>query len=100
RRASLLDTLAQAQLGEAILTEYLRQRFDLRILEPTPAEVAQHLEQAGSSTAIAQDVAQFFGSCDAARFAPGAAEKPDNGTATAARLVAALEDEAWSSPQS
>jgi hypothetical protein len=97
RRLGKLDTAAQAQQTETILAEYLRQRLDLRTVEPTPAEVAQHLEQAGSSTALANAVAHFFGNCDAARFAPGFAAKADNWTATATQLVVALEEESWPS---
>ncbi len=98
RRISNLDASAQAQQMESILAEYLRQRFELSTVEPTPADVARHLEQTGSSKALAQEMARLFGSCDAARFAPGLVEKPDSWSATATRLVLALEEESWSSP--
>jgi hypothetical protein len=97
RRISNLDASAQAQQMESILAEYLRQRFELSTVEPTPAEVARHLEQTGSSKALAQEMARLFGRCDAARFAPGLVEKPDSWSATASRLVLALEEESWSS---
>jgi hypothetical protein len=97
RHLSKFDPPAQARQMQGILAEYLHQRLDLPIAEPTPAEVAAYLEQAGSSTALAQDMAFLFGKCDAARFAPGLAEKADNWSETATRLVLALEEESWAS---
>lgn len=97
RRLGTGATPAEAQQAETILAEYLRQRLDLRTAEPTPAEVADHLEQAGASATLANEVADFFGHCDAARFAPGLAEKADDWPARANRLVLALEDASWPS---
>jgi hypothetical protein len=93
QRSGKLAAETQPQQVEAILAEYLRQRLDLFSAEPTPAAVAQHLEQAGCSTALAQEVARFFGHCDAARFAPGLLEEPQCWTTTATRLLVALEAE-------
>jgi hypothetical protein len=81
----------------AILVEYLRKRLDLVVGEPTPAEVAAHLQRMGSSPTLAQEVARFFASCDATRFAPGFPDGQENWTETAARLLLALEDEPWPS---
>jgi hypothetical protein len=95
RRSAKPDTVVLAQRAEAVLAGYLRQRLDLLTVEPTPAEVARHLEQAGSSPDLRQQVARFFADCDAARFAPGLMDKPNNWTARAAHLVLALEEQPW-----
>jgi hypothetical protein len=95
QRSSKLDAAGQAHRAEAVLTGYMRQRLDLLAVEPTPVEVARHLELAGASRALAQDVAHFFAACDAVRFAPGLMGKPENWPATAAHLVLALEEEPW-----
>jgi hypothetical protein len=89
------DTLTQVQQAEAILAGYLRQRLDLRTIEPTPVEVARHLDQAGSSAPFTQEMACFFADCNAARFAPGLLEKADPWAERATRLVLASEEEAW-----
>jgi hypothetical protein len=96
-RLGKLDALAQAQQAEAVMSSYLRQRLALLAAEPTPAEVAQCLEQSGSSPALAQEGARFFAACDAARFAPGVMAKGDNWPETATRLILALEEESWPS---
>jgi hypothetical protein len=95
QRSRKLDGAALPQQAEAIIARYLRQRLDLLTLEPTPMEVARHLEQVGSSGALGQQLARFFADCAAARFAPGLMDKPNNWTTTAARLVLALEEESW-----
>jgi hypothetical protein len=95
QRSRKLEAAALAEQTEAIMARYLHQRLDLLPVEPTPAEVAHHLERAGSSPALGRDVARFFADCDAARFAPGLLDKANNWTATAARLVLALEEEPW-----
>lgn len=94
-RAQKLDAVERAHQAEVILTGYMRHRLDQLAVEPTPAEVAQQLVQAGSSAPLAEEAARFFAACDAVRFAPGLIEKPDNWTATARHLVLALEEESW-----
>jgi hypothetical protein len=96
-RLGKLDALTQAHQAEAVVSSYIRQRLDLLTAEPTPAEVAHHLEQSGSSPALAQEGARFFAECNAARFAPGLMARADNWMATATRLVLALEEESWPS---
>ncbi len=54
----------------AVVTRYLRQRFDLTVAEPTPAEVAACLQQAGASAALVRRATGLLGACDGARFAP------------------------------
>jgi hypothetical protein len=85
----------QAQRAERILTEYLHQRLDFGIFEPTPIEAAIHLQRLGVSPALVEDVARFFGTCDAARFAPGFSHEQESWSTAASRLVRALEDEPW-----
>jgi hypothetical protein len=100
QRSRRLDAELRAQQVEAILAGYLRQRHDLVTAEPTPGEILGHLERCGVSAALARDVASFFSHCDAARFAPGLLDGQNHWTATATRLVLALEEEAWSSLRS
>ena len=57
----------------AVLTRYLRQRFDLAVTEPTPAEVADCLQHAGASDAVVLKATGLLDACDGARFAPAAA---------------------------
>jgi hypothetical protein len=95
QRLEKRDTLTQVQQAEAILAGYLRQRLDLQTVEPTPAEVTRHLDQAGSSAPFTQEMACFFADCHAARFAPGLIENADHWTARATRLVLASEEESW-----
>ena len=100
RRLGHLNGSAQADQMQAILTEYLRQRFELTTAEPTPEEVARYLERTGQSTALALEMARLFADCDAARFAPRSMAKRQDWSAAAKRLVLALEDESWSSQRS
>jgi hypothetical protein len=58
-----------AQLRAAV-TSYLRERTELRHVEPTPVEVRQHLRRLGVSRQLAQAFAGFLQACDTDRFAP------------------------------
>ncbi len=69
RRAGRAERDLMAQQTAAVLADYLRQRFDVPAAEPTPAEVADHLARAGVADETAARMADFFRSCDAARFA-------------------------------
>jgi hypothetical protein len=72
----------------ALVTSYLRQRLDLPCAEPTPREVAQHLNRLSVSKQLRTRVADFFRACDAARFAGTAS----NGLAEeAGQIIHALE---------
>jgi hypothetical protein len=82
------------------MANYLRQRLSLSAAEPTPAEVAYHLERVGASPALASELVRFFADCHAARFASGLMEKREDPAATATRLLLALEEEPWSLPLS
>jgi hypothetical protein len=87
----------QALRAKEIFVEYLQERLDFRVFEPTPLEVAEHLEQVGAAPEIVRGAAQFFAACDAARFAHETPPVPSWGTA-AATLVRDLEDQPWPSP--
>lgn len=76
----------------AITALYLRQRVDLSAAEPTPAEVAGHLEGAGFPAVLGARVAEFFRECDAARFGPGPLRGGTDFPAAAAELILALEE--------
>lgn len=61
---------ADAQTAPAIVTDYLRQRFDLPGAAPTPVEVAAYLRRAGCAAELAEKTAELFRTCDAARYSP------------------------------
>lgn len=83
----------------AIMAGYLRQRLDLCLAEPTPGEIAAHLDRVCCPPGLAETVVTFFHACDAARYAPGLPS--ENGLATAARrLIQTLEADSWLSPAS
>jgi hypothetical protein len=87
----------QARQAAGIVTLYLRERIELPAATPTPEEAARHLRQAGLSAVATGAVAEFFRSCDAARFAPEALRDGGpvvDGWATAAgSLILTLEAE-------
>jgi len=53
-----------------VVARYLQQRFDFLVAEPTPAEVAACLQQAGASADVVRHAAELMKACDDARFAP------------------------------
>jgi hypothetical protein len=83
-----------------VLSHYLRERLDLPAAEPTPVEVAHHLERSGVSAALAEKIVAFFHTCDISRFAPVAAAGSDDLPAAATQLILALEAELWLSQAS
>jgi hypothetical protein len=85
----------QALRIKEVLVDYLRERFDFTILEPTPFEVAGHLRASGVSDKSAGQARDFFAECDAARFAPYRPAGSDSWTARAMELLHALEEESW-----
>jgi hypothetical protein len=82
---------------EEVLAVYLRQRMDFSARQPTPGEVARHLEEKGFSSELSARVADLFRACDAARFAPKSSTGPDNFRETAVRIISSLESEPCSS---
>ncbi len=81
----------QARQAAAVLTEYVRQRFDLSPAEPTPAEVADRLERIGAPAELASAAARLLRACDAARFSPDGGNGAIDFGAEAARLIGELE---------
>jgi hypothetical protein len=77
----------------SITATYLRHRFDLPGVEPTPPEVARHLQNAGAQPDLAEQAADFFRACDAVRFAPSAAHHGVAVETDAHRLITRLEAE-------
>ncbi|MCS6851383.1 MAG: BatD family protein [Gemmataceae bacterium] len=76
-----------------IVADYLRQRFDLPVAEPTPEEVAELLRRQGRSEEAVAWAYEFFRRWDERRFAGGAAAgAPPDLAADAAQLIALLED--------
>jgi hypothetical protein len=70
QKAQRLEADARVKRAAGILGDYLRQRWDLRTLEPTAAEVRADLGRAGLGRSEADRAAQFFELCDRQRFAP------------------------------
>jgi hypothetical protein len=88
----------QAERAEQIVTEYLHQRFDFRVLAPTPVEAARYLDGQGLPAIQVQEVASFFAACDTARFAPGLPPLKETWSAAGRHLIHFLEDEPCPSP--
>lgn len=76
-----------------LLAGYLWQRFDLVLTEPTPREVAHHLNRLGISRDLRTRVADFIARCDAVRFAPVGKTSGSRFAEEAAQLIHALEAE-------
>jgi hypothetical protein len=92
--------VSRATRSVLIVTDYLRHRLDLRPAEPTPAEVAHHLQATGFSADLAGKTAEFFRACDTTRFTPGHAVDGADLPATASSLILSLEAESCPSPAS
>jgi hypothetical protein len=91
---------ARATRSVLILTDYLRHRLDLKTAEPTPVEVACHLQASGFSADLAGKTAEFFRACDATRFTPHHAAGTDDVAVMASSLILSLEAESCPSPAS
>jgi hypothetical protein len=83
-------SLERARRASGILADYLRHRFGLSGLEPTPAEVGQFLLKLGVAPELAERATQWFQTCDAIRFAPESSDVEL--TATARELILELEN--------
>jgi hypothetical protein len=86
-------TKETAERVVAIVCDYLHQRLELTSAEPTPGEVAGHLEQAGVSAALAGQFAALLDACAATRFAPDPVGSQADLARAAARLIRQLEAE-------
>jgi hypothetical protein len=84
---------ALADRAAAVMTDYLHERLDLAVREPTPAEAHEHLLRHGAPVQRAEEVGRFFQACDAARFVPAAQAGPEL-AAEAERIILAVEEAA------
>jgi hypothetical protein len=84
---------ALAARAAAVMTDYLHERLDLSVREPTPAEAREHLLRHGATPQRAEEIGGFFKSCDAARFLPAAQAGPEL-SAQAERIILAVEEAA------
>jgi hypothetical protein len=75
----------------AVVVEYLRQRWGLPMIDPTPQQVAAHVHQKTAGEECTLLAAEFFRKCDAVRFAPGSSPNSAELTASAIELIQALE---------
>jgi hypothetical protein len=92
RRAEKKTAGDQTRQVTAVITSYLRERLDLPTSEPTPAEVADHLQARHLTPGLIERAVRFFKEADAARFQPS---PPANValTASATALILSLEAE-------
>ncbi len=89
--AQRLDAQARTTRTAAIVADYLQQRLDLSIAEPTPREVAALFAQHGCSAALTEQAVRFFEACDRSRFMPAA--EPFDLRDAAIQLILAVEGE-------
>jgi hypothetical protein len=75
----------------AVVTGYLRERLDLGVREPTPAEARAHLSAQGFPEGLNDQAGHFYRACDAARFLP-AAGSGARLTDEAVHLILAVEE--------
>jgi len=81
----------RANLAASIIANYLKERLDLSITEPTPRETADHLEKMGCTKECVQQATEFFDVCDSARFAADAGIGREHLIGLAEDLVLSLE---------
>jgi hypothetical protein len=73
KRFKATRRLAGSNLATAIAmitADYLHQRFDFPVAEPTPAELEVHLTKIGLTESLVERAVQLFRDCDAIRFLP------------------------------
>jgi hypothetical protein len=77
----------------ALVAEYLRQRLNLTVAEPTPEEAWLSLRRARVSPAVSAKVREFFRACDASRFAPAVQRDGQHLATEAQDIIHAVEAE-------
>jgi len=85
----------QARQAAAAVAHYLRQRLELAVTEPTPAEAEAHLRGHGVTEKLAGQTADLLRACAAVRFDPQPPPAADVVEA-ANEVILALEAETWS----
>jgi hypothetical protein len=88
------DSRKRARRAAEVIAGYLRQRLDLAVQEPTPAEAEAHLRRQGVSAKLAGQTAELLRTCAAVQFDPDPGPAPDFRKATS-RLILSLEAETW-----
>jgi hypothetical protein len=89
------DAEKRARRAAATVAAYLRQRLELPVVEPTPAEAEAYLRRRGISEKVAGQAADLLRTCAAVRFDPAPPPGADLAGA-ASQLILALEAETWS----
>ena len=97
--ARRLPTAERAERTTAVVADYLRDRLELTIAEPTPREIAGLFEQQSCSPALTAQAIAFFEACDSTRFLPTDTAQKDL-TDLAVQFVLAVEEETCSVPAS
>ena len=82
-----------AARSAAVVADYLRQRLDLTIAEPTPQEIAEFFGQRQHSPELTAQAVRFFEACDRARFLPASASEPSDLPEFARQFILAVEEE-------
>lgn len=88
-----LDAEARAARMVSIVANYLQQRLDLTIAEPTPREIAVLFGKHGFSPGLTDRAVHFFELCDHVRFLPPSASPFVDLYDAAVRLILAVESE-------
>jgi hypothetical protein len=95
RREAAQRALARLQAGGVlawdVVRDYLHERFDFNVEDPTPAEAAAFLRRRGFAKELCGKCARFFRACDAARYTAGARPEPGFLADDVVRLIQALE---------
>jgi hypothetical protein len=81
----------RAPLTAAAVAEYLRERLDLTVVEPTPAEAAALLLRQGCTSGVVDLAVACLQACDAARFWPASVNDGDGLPALGREVILALD---------
>jgi hypothetical protein len=100
RGSRQLPAEQQAARAAAAVTGYLRERLDLTVAEPTPAEVAGYLKGKGLSAGLTEQAAHFMELCDVARFLPAPPGPGADLAEAASQFILAVEAETCAPPRS
>jgi hypothetical protein len=90
--ARRLDAESCADRAAALVADYLRERLELAIAEPTPREIALLFEQRNGSPGLTEQAVRFFEACDGVRFRPATLEASDL-PELATKFILAVEEE-------
>ncbi len=93
RTVTQLPPEKQGRQVEQVLTTYLQERMDLTIVEPTPNEVANHLQRNGISEGVRNQIVELYRSCDAFTYGEGTYSAPPSLSKGAGEVILALENE-------